>query len=85
MFVNVVIKSDFNQVIENLNPASMLVFCGHIVIAIEHLLDNVSVYFGIMIEQYLKAFESPIRARHAQQETASRHFILSIGVGRNCN
>ena len=56
MFVNVVIKSDFNQVIENLNPASMLVFCGHIVIAIEHLLDNVSVYFGIMIEQYLKAF-----------------------------
>jgi hypothetical protein len=85
MFVNGASKSGFNQVIENLNPAFMLVFCVHMVIASEHLLDNVSVDFGIMIEQCLKAFECPISARYAQQETASRHFILSIGVGRNCN
>ena len=97
MFVNVASNSNSEQVIENLSPAFILVFCVHIVIAIERLLENVSVDFGIMIEQCFEAIEVPICASHAQQETANRHFhlkirlewmdvfILSIGVRRNFN
>ena len=63
----------------------MLVFCGRFVTAIEHLLENVSVDFDIINEQCFELIELPICARHAHQETANRHIIFSIGVGRNRN
>ena len=54
MFVHGASRSDLNQVIKNLNLAFVLVFCGPIVSATKHYLENVSVDYGIMIEQFLE-------------------------------
>ena len=85
MFVSGADDSDFYQVIENLFPAFILVFCGVLVTAMENLLDNVSVDLGIMNHQCFEYIGPPICGNSAQQETAIRHFILSIGMGRNRN
>ena len=72
MFVLDVSCSDFDQVFENLTPAFLLVFCGHFITAIDHLLDYVSVDGGIVIHQLLEFIEHSICGGAAQHESSNR-------------
>ena len=67
MVVHTVGNSVLDHPIEDFKPAFDLTFCGgNIGVATEHLLDDVSVDFAIVSEQYLECIKLSKYARIAQ-------------------